>query len=79
MTKIATPTPHAATTHPAAAGPMARAIVNCTELSLTACSISSSGTRSGTNVCHAEVWNPVAQPLRMPRPMIHHGVMWPVV
>ena len=55
LIKIAAPVPSVLTTRPAKPGPIARAKVNCTELSLTASSNSSAGTSNGTKLCQAAV------------------------
>jgi len=62
LMNIAAPVPSVLTTSPAKPGPMARAKVNCTEFNLTASSNSSGGTSSGTKLCQAAVWKPVAIP-----------------
>ena len=62
LMNIAAPVPSVLTTSPAKPGPIARAKVNCTEFNLTASSNSSGGTSSGTKLCQAAVWKPVAIP-----------------
>ena len=58
---------------------MARAAVNCIELSRTAWSRSSCGTSCGTKACHAVMLSPDASPDRNNSPTMMPGVAAPLI
>ena len=76
-TNRARPGPLTLTSTPATAGPSARASVYSAELSLTASSSRWGGTSSGTKLCQAAVWMPVAQPPMNPQPTMPQGFSVP--